>query len=242
MEVELRLAPGPAPGRGRPHAPGAGAPESADQRPPGHGGRPVSAGSWWPPGWSPARPVRCSSRWPTRAAGFQPEERERLFRPFYSTKKPGQGTGLGLSISLIDRQGAPGPDRGRGRPGPGRHLHRAAAGPLGRGRPRRPESPAGRGKLTCCLRGGGGRRRGRLPLPRTDALPARASRVQVFSSAEGALAWPGAAGGGLHRLGREDARHGRRGVPGRSSSAAAFPAAGGRRSPATAMCPWRCAA
>jgi len=32
--------------------------------------------------------------------GFAQEDAERLFAPFYSTKKPGHGTGLGLSISL----------------------------------------------------------------------------------------------------------------------------------------------
>jgi two-component system NtrC family sensor kinase len=49
--------------------------------------------------------------------GFAAEDRERLFRPFYSTKKAGHGTGLGLSISLsivrdhqgeIEAVGAPG--------------------------------------------------------------------------------------------------------------------------------------
>lgn len=32
--------------------------------------------------------------------GFAPEDAEKLFTPFFSTKKPGHGTGLGLSISL----------------------------------------------------------------------------------------------------------------------------------------------
>jgi len=32
--------------------------------------------------------------------GFAPEDSEKLFAPFFSTKKPGHGTGLGLSISL----------------------------------------------------------------------------------------------------------------------------------------------
>ena len=32
--------------------------------------------------------------------GFATEEAEKLFRPFFTTKKPGHGTGLGLSISL----------------------------------------------------------------------------------------------------------------------------------------------
>ena len=32
--------------------------------------------------------------------GFAQEDAEKLFAPFYSTKKPGHGTGLGLSISL----------------------------------------------------------------------------------------------------------------------------------------------
>jgi PAS domain S-box-containing protein len=49
--------------------------------------------------------------------GFAPEDRDKLFRPFYSTKKAGRGTGLGLSISLsivrehrgeIEAAGAPG--------------------------------------------------------------------------------------------------------------------------------------
>lgn len=49
--------------------------------------------------------------------GFTPEESEKLFTPFYSTKKVGDGTGLGLSISLtiikehkgeLEAVGAPG--------------------------------------------------------------------------------------------------------------------------------------
>jgi len=49
--------------------------------------------------------------------GFSAEEAEKLFTPFYSTKKAGHGTGLGLSISLsiiknhqgtIEAEGSPG--------------------------------------------------------------------------------------------------------------------------------------
>jgi C4-dicarboxylate-specific signal transduction histidine kinase len=32
--------------------------------------------------------------------GFKPEDKEKLFHPFFTTKKSGQGTGLGLSISM----------------------------------------------------------------------------------------------------------------------------------------------
>lgn len=50
-------------------------------------------------------------------AGFAPEERRRIFEPFYSTKPPGRGTGLGLAIcreiagalkGRIDVESAPG--------------------------------------------------------------------------------------------------------------------------------------
>lgn len=49
--------------------------------------------------------------------GFSPEETEKIFTPFYTTRMPGEGTGLGLSISLtiikehlgeIEAIGAPG--------------------------------------------------------------------------------------------------------------------------------------
>ena len=48
--------------------------------------------------------------------GFVSKDAEKLFTPFFSTKKPGHGTGLGLSISLsiirghrgrIEASGAP---------------------------------------------------------------------------------------------------------------------------------------
>jgi C4-dicarboxylate-specific signal transduction histidine kinase len=32
--------------------------------------------------------------------GFEPTDTEKLFKPFYTTKKSGEGTGLGLSISM----------------------------------------------------------------------------------------------------------------------------------------------
>ena len=30
--------------------------------------------------------------------GVSPEDREKIFKPFYTTKEPGRGTGLGLAI------------------------------------------------------------------------------------------------------------------------------------------------
>ena len=50
--------------------------------------------------------LEAGSPWPVTievedsGVGFAPEDRDKLFRPFYSTKKDGRGTGLGLSISL----------------------------------------------------------------------------------------------------------------------------------------------
>ncbi len=51
--------------------------------------------------------------------GFRAEDRERLFRPFYSTKMPGHGTGLGLSISLSIVQDHRGTIEAAGAPGKG---------------------------------------------------------------------------------------------------------------------------
>jgi histidine kinase len=51
--------------------------------------------------------------------GFAKEDAERLFTPFYTTKKPGEGTGLGLSISLRIIQDHGGTLKAQGRPGRG---------------------------------------------------------------------------------------------------------------------------
>jgi signal transduction histidine kinase len=36
---------------------------------------------------------------PVRSIGVPPENRDKLFQPFFTTKPTGEGTGLGLSIS-----------------------------------------------------------------------------------------------------------------------------------------------
>ena len=51
--------------------------------------------------------------------GFSAEEAERLFTPFYSTKKAGHGTGLGLSISLSIIKNHQGTIEASGSPGKG---------------------------------------------------------------------------------------------------------------------------
>ena len=51
--------------------------------------------------------------------GFAEEEADRLFTPFYTTKKPGEGTGLGLSISLRIIQDHGGTLKAEGRSGQG---------------------------------------------------------------------------------------------------------------------------
>jgi PAS domain S-box-containing protein len=48
--------------------------------------------------------------------GFVSKEAEKLFTPFFSTKKPGHGTGLGLSISLSIVRGHKGRIEARGAP------------------------------------------------------------------------------------------------------------------------------
>ena len=51
--------------------------------------------------------------------GFAPEDSEKLFTPFFSTKKPGHGTGLGLSISLTIIRDHKGNIEAGGEPGRG---------------------------------------------------------------------------------------------------------------------------
>jgi PAS domain S-box-containing protein len=67
--------------------------------------------------------------------GFGSEEAEKLFTPFYSTKKPGQGTGLGLSISLRIVKDHHGLLSATGEPGGGARftIRLPLAGDAGRG-------------------------------------------------------------------------------------------------------------
>ena len=51
--------------------------------------------------------------------GFDPRDREKLFAPFYTTKKSGHGTGLGLSISLSIIKDHGGYIKAAGKPGRG---------------------------------------------------------------------------------------------------------------------------
>jgi len=51
--------------------------------------------------------------------GFAPGDAEKIFAPFYSTKKPGHGTGLGLSISLTIVRSHNGTIEAIGTPGEG---------------------------------------------------------------------------------------------------------------------------
>ncbi len=58
--------------------------------------------------------------------GMPPEQIERIFMPFFTTKDPGKGTGLGLSVSYTIIRNFGGDFYVESAPGEGQHLHRGA--------------------------------------------------------------------------------------------------------------------